>query len=443
MATGVFNMNIENYTFNDLLGMLSVELTPDSKYDDIIKQIDKSVDAYVKIFQGLNKPEMVEFFNQVKNKLIGNNKLSTTSQNVLTYKNLYNPIGENFITQGEETYNQNSGAGNAINRKTVTKLLNIDSRFRSNYEISTSTNYLMDMPYTINNAIEMTLCDLELPSTSYPLAVSYQNNYFWIRTVDVSDIENFYYIVLPEGNYYYQTILSDINLIFNELSLNLSIVVDLDYNNIGGIGEGTGLTTIGVITQANIDNNIGYNAITTFELNFNGQFLPDQHISQNYTNQTINGADVKEFYYTPSSIDYKQLFGWIIGYRKALYTKAIATSESTIFYKSESIIDLSGPKYLFLIVDDFNKSVNVNFLTLSTRGMLKDNIIARISQKGQCFSIQSQNDFSVYAETRYYYGPVNISKLNIKIIDEFGRPLDLHSKDFSFTLRITTLYSIA
>jgi hypothetical protein len=74
--------------------------------------------------------------------------------------------------------------------------------------------------------------------------------------------------------------------------------------------------------------------------------------------------------------------------------------------------------------------------------MLPDNIIARISQKGQLFSIQSQNDFSVYSEPRYYYGPVNINKLNIQLIDEYGRPVDLHNKDFSFTLRLTTIYSI-
>jgi hypothetical protein len=93
-------------------------------------------------------------------------------------------------------------------------------------------------------------------------------------------------------------------------------------------------------------------------------------------------------------------------------------------------------------VDDFNKSMNINFLTASAKGLLSDNIIARISQKGQLFSIQSQNDFSVYAEPRYYYGPVNISKIQVKIIDEYGRIVDLNNKDFSFTLRLTTIYSV-
>jgi hypothetical protein len=148
-------------------------------------------------------------------------------------------------------------------------------------------------------------------------------------------------------------------------------------------------------------------------------------------------------YNIESTLDYKQLFGWIIGYRQPDYKNAtIDPVTLQMYYKSESVLDLSGPKYLFLIVDDFNKSMNINFLTASVKGLLADNIIARISQKGQLFSIQSQNDFSVYSEPRYYYGPVNISKLQVKLIDEYGRLVDLNNKDFSFTLRLTTVYSV-
>lgn len=438
-AAGDFNINIENYSFSELLNILSIQITPESHYEDIKLQINASADNFIKIFKGLKKPDIVDFFNQVKNKLIGNNELSTNSQNILTYKNLYNPLIQNVVTTGDDMYNQNNGAGNPINRKTVSKLLNVDSRFRSNYLTSNSTNYLMDMP-PINNVIEMTLCDLELPSTFYPISVIYQNNYFWIRTIDTNDEEHYYYIVVDEGNYYFQTLLTTINRIFSDLSLDISIISLLDYNNIGGIGEGTGITEIGVLSVQNIASS----TIKTFELNFNGPFIPNQNISQNYTNAIINEMSVDEYYSVKNTIDYKQLFGWILGFRKPLYTAPIISSsiDNAIYYTSESIIDLSGPKYLYLIVNDFNNSVNVNFLTLSENGMLPDNIIARISQKGQLFSIQSQNDFSIYAEPRYYYGPVKINKLNIQLIDEYGRPVDLHNKDFSFTLRLTTIYSI-
>jgi hypothetical protein len=112
-------------------------------------------------------------------------------------------------------------------------------------------------------------------------------------------------------------------------------------------------------------------------------------------------------------------------------------------WKTEFGIDKCNKlfQYLFLIVDDFNKSNNVNFISTSRYGLLPDNIIARISLKGAAFSIQSQNDFSIYAEPRYYFGPVNINKLQVRVVDEFARPLDLNQCDFSFTLRMTTVYS--
>jgi hypothetical protein len=70
-----------------------------------------------------------------------------------------------------------------------------------------------------------------------------------------------------------------------------------------------------------------------------------------------------------------------------------------------------------------------------------DDIMARISIKGPAFSIIAQNDYSVYAEPRYYFGPVKISKIQIKLVDEFSRLVDLNNSDFSFTLRMTTIYS--
>jgi hypothetical protein len=72
---------------------------------------------------------------------------------------------------------------------------------------------------------------------------------------------------------------------------------------------------------------------------------------------------------------------------------------------------------------------------------LPGNTIARISLKGAAFNVQAQNDFSVYTEPRLYFGPVNIAVLNIKIIDEYQRIVDLNGSNISFTLRLTSIYT--
>jgi hypothetical protein len=434
-----FNINIKDYTMDELFKLLSVKITATSTYDEIKAQIEESCDNYIKQFESLQKPDIVQFFNQIKTSLIGQaDTLSTSEQNVITYNNAYNPSKKNVVLTGNDMYNQNNGAGNPIHRKSVSKLLNIDSRFRTNYLNTETTNFLIDLPYPINNVIEMTLCDLELPSTFYPISESYQNNYFWIRTVDISGAEIFYYIVIPEGNYYFQSLVTYMNSTFQTLFLDFSVEFNLNYNNVGGVGEGTGITTIGIITANDISNN-EMNHIVSFDINFNASPVPGKNTSARYTSKNPE----YEYYFISTPLDYKQLFGWILGYRKPLYTGGIIDENTLkLFYKSESIIDLTGPKYLFLVVDDFNNSINVNFLTASVKGLLTDNIIARISQKGQLFSIQSQNDFSVYSEPRYYYGPVDISKIQVKLVDEYGRIVDLNRKDFSFTLRLTTIYSV-
>lgn len=443
-----FNINIEDYTMDELFKLLSIDINKESNYDNIKTQIETSTDNYIKQFEALQKPNIVDFFIQVKKSLIGSKEIQSTNlQNVILYENTYNPNQKNAPLYGGDMYNQNNGAGNPIHRKSVSKLLNIDSRFRHNYLSTSTTNYMIDLPYPINNVIEMTLCDLELPSTFYPISSLYENNYFWIKATDSSEppIDYYYYIVIPDGNYYFQTLITRIQNSFSDIYLNFTIDVALSYSNIGGVGEGDGLTTIGIKTNSDISLNLS-NKFTTFELNFNGSPIPGQTESRGliFDTDLLDNTDIPiiQYYNTESLLDYKQLFGWIIGYRKSIYKDIVIEPNSPAVYISESIIDLSGPKYLFLIVDDFNKSMNVNFLTSSIKGLLSDNIIARISQKGQLFSIQTQNDFSIYAEPRYYYGPVNISKLHIRLIDEYGRIVHLNNKDFSFTIRLTTIYSV-
>ena len=94
-----------------------------------------------------------------------------------------------------------------------------------------------------------------------------------------------------------------------------------------------------------------------------------------------------------------------------------------------------------LVIDDgISSSVNTNFFAAAGKG-IDSNTIARISLKSPPFNIQTQNDFSVYTEPRYYFGPVTISKFNISLRDEYNRIIDLNKNDMSFTLRLTIVYS--
>jgi hypothetical protein len=438
-----FNINIADYTMQDLMNLLDIKVTKDTEINDIKKEIKTKTQKYIDQFTDLNKTSIANFFKNVRASLIGTEDdvaLSAGEKLLLQYDKSYKPFSnENFITSTENLFSQNSGAGNRLNRKVVSKLLNIDSRFRDSYLTTNSSDFMINLPYTVTNVIETKLCDLELPASYYPINTTNQSNFFWFATYTNEQLINetpyIYYFLVPDGNYYPEELITIMNASFKSIvtpdgyTLPISITYDLNNDNLGKVGSGTGRVTMGIITDEDISLNLTQQ-IVRVDFNFN----PTQLVNT-IESKSITLTNEYSLYYVSSNSQLEQKFGWMLGYRNSYY-------KDSLYYVSESILDVSGPKYLFLIVDDFNQNTNVNFIGTSKVGLLPDDIIARISIKGPPFRLKNPNDYTVYSEPRYYYGPVNIDRLQVKLIDEFGRTLSLNQNDFSFTLKLTTVYSI-
>lgn len=438
------NTNVSDYSVEDIFNLLDIEMDELEDYNDMKTKVNNKIEKYVDIFTQNDNQKMVDFFKEIQTSLLGDvsndeNNLTEAEKLLLIYDDKYNAEknrgfqSKSTDTTNGELFNNSKGAGNPINRKTITKLLTVDSRFRNNYDTSLSTDYKVDLPYVINNVIEMKLSDVEFPTTYYPFTDSYENNYFWIKyTYNISEdlsINKYLYFIVDSGNYYHQTMIDKLSNSFVDLGVPMKFEFNLDYNNPGGIGVGDGKVTL------RVDNDSSLNVvnITNIELNFKGSKITEDFPDWNKTHIVSDEEEIK-FFYKTSNIPYQQRMGWMLGYRKDYYS--LGTS-----HVSESILDILGPKYLYLLVDDLNSSSNVNFFSSSEKSLLDGTIIARISLKGYAFSIQAQGDFGIYTEPRYYYGPVNIHKLVVKVIDEYGRLLDLNGIDFSFTLNLTTIYS--
>jgi hypothetical protein len=127
--------------------------------------------------------------------------------------------------------------------------------------------------------------------------------------------------------------------------------------------------------------------------------------------------------------------GWIMGFRNGLY-------KNNTNYVSESIVNLEGPKYLFLIIDDFQQNVNNNYYGLLNNSLLPDNILARISINKPPFSILTQDNSNLITVAREYFGAVNLQSLKVQLIDDVGRIVNLNNMDFSFSLELTQEYDI-
>ena len=288
------------------------------------------------------------------------------------------------------------GVINPIKKRTIRKNLNIDTKFRDNYYTSSASNFNFTLPTNFNDVLQMQLSAIELPTTFYVVSKQYGNNFFSI-TVDASDQV---VINIPDGNYDQKTIMDVINH-----QLNLSGISNVVFTiNLTNGTTGSGQTLVGFSDST---------THTKLEINFQADRygVPDRN--------------------TPLPLK----FGWALGFRNGIYT-------NNLNYVSEGVVDITGPKYFFLVVDDYNNSVNNNFFSAFNSSVLNKNILARISLQSQTFNILEQNNLNLIATPREYFGPVNIQTMNIQLLDEYGRVVDLNNMDYSFCMTLTTVYDI-
>ena len=410
------------------------------------------------------------------------------------------------------------GKMNPLYKRTISKCLNIDSRFRESYYKTTASNFLLSLPMKFSNVIQLQLSEIELPLTFYAISKSLKNNYFWIRMVvndlnknfftkdlwkigkydgawsEVSDFTSslngknviaYTMIEIPDGNYIH----SDLTKFLNQ-SMNSRFLVDNDNKaefaelikftidiNQGGSGSGKTIVSSTTYSLQNpfsspsegqpfdsgniIDGNIikGVPASATrFELNFSAPHIGFVPGSNDWSNLTFD--IIQDTYNEVSTNPLPLGFGWILGFRFPLYTSYnkltdpftnSALGGDTInadselktkgcTYLSEGFFECHGPRYLFLVVDDFNNNVNTNMFSAFNSSILSKNILARISVKGTVFSILSDDAKHITSNNREYFGPVNIEKMRIQLLDEYGRTLEMNNMDFSMALNIKCVY---
>ena len=67
-----------------------------------------------------------------------------------------------------------------------------------------------------------------------------------------------------------------------------------------------------------------------------------------------------------------------------------------------------------------------------------DNIFAKINNNSDSFNYY--NGDVDYQFKQSYFGPVNLMKLRIRLLDEYGRVIDLNNSDYSFTIKLNQVY---
>ena len=341
--------------------------------------------------------EMLPYGNSENTSFLRNNSnvlYRSNDHDVIINKKAEEEAEKANLNEGLKAYETGAPPGiiNPLQYRTIMRAVNIDSRFRPNYYSNTSSDMHVTLPTRLDKVVSMRLGALELPVNFYAISKELGNNSFTITMSGSSDPP--ITITIPDGNYPTSTsIITAMTTAIPTITNSDGIAVaSVTYNVDPASGKST------------FTNNTTETLTISFGVNSEGSISDDQ---------------------------LPLLLGWQLGFRNNVYI--IENDQEAI---SEGLCQVSGPRYVFLTIDDYNNNVNNFFISAFSDSINSRNILSRIDFP---YSIEDAYGTQIN-RTRTYFGPVTIEKMHIQLIDEYGRIVNMNNMDWSFSLMFECMY---
>lgn len=374
--------NVSNYTLSELMVILDMN---EINKDEIIEKTNDYINRYKK-----KDPKLAVFFQEIQGQLLQysdglvvpkpeqDDKIIVESYTNMTNDAQY-PSGDKQSSEWYENENLTQSDNNQTNKitnrqqttqifgnqhvpmkreqvattdtyplpvkqdslnpnlkNTITRFVNLDSQFRqyTGGLESTSTDYTLDLSDTLKDAISLRLYSYQIPYNWYAIDRAYGNTCLWIE-----DGSNNVLVSVPSGNYTPSQFVTELTNSFNTAGF-------YNYPSGGPVSYNSN------------------NARITLSLNntdFSGNIIVDDEI---YNLQFTVTSETKIIFYdftatlqcnkncfSKSQHFLNNTLGWVMGYRVP-YIYVLDGSGNT----ANSNLDLNGPKYLILVIDDYNQN---------------------------------------------------------------------------------------
>ena len=451
-----FNLNPDAYTFSELSNLLSLKKNYNDKdvivgKKKILSQLQKNNSL------GMEERRNISFFiDTISNKLIANITKDNSSDsgtwaeqtvpveqygsNILITNPNIKPGREANISDGRITstgVDVPPGYINPINVKTITQAVNIDSRFRQEYYKTKSTDYSVTLTEPQRKVVSMSVGALEIPTCWYAVSKSLENNCFLIIENNNS---NAWLVTMPDGNYeawwigasYTASVIQSVNQ-----SIERAQHGTIDKDGIFTPSSGDTLSATEDIAYT-LDHR---NGKSVFATPADANTTNDNDDVKNYSIRfNIDSAGNLDM-----NVNIQLRFGWMLGFRAAQYNITLSDVKG-IGAVSEAPCYITRARYGFLSINDYQNNSTIPFIMNYTDSSSDIHVISRINLaaiQSDSEAYQSASNPGVGGETnitREYFGPVDIQRLDIKILDEYGRTLDFVNMDWSLTLIFSKLY---
>jgi len=391
-----YDFNIENYSIRDLENFLNL----DKNYKEFDITEKESV-IRSKLLYSMNNDSsisgtstkhvernIITFLEEAKRVLIEklnkNTLLSAGADTMIIDKSAKESI--THYVEPITTYQTSHLRGNLnqLKKRITTYTLCFNTLFRD-YNGSTSTDNLFVLPYPLKNVVTLKLTSMEFPETIYLLSNKRKTNRMYIKE-DNTNAEHL--IIIPEGNYDSDSLASTLQDVINHvLKSGARFTVEVD--------PVTGKTIIA-------------NSVNTFTM----------HFIHNDTNNILS----------------KNL-GWVLGFRSNIYTRSRT-------FISESIFSPVPLHYIYFVLNDFSINNSNTIMAVFSESYVEKNILAKIPVAVDNFQVLFDNNSDLISKKREYFGPIDISKFSVKIIDHYGEVVDINNMNYSFTLELDVAYDI-
>ncbi len=424
MEDDTVDFNIQNYNIDDLEFFFKLDEIPNYGTADIEKQ---AADVQTNLLNGGSfnpnlKKGFIDFIDRGKQKLLQHAKSVSPGPGPAAARPFASPSANGTYKDNvllEDTGNSHSverpseasfiysdpsqffkGSLNPLNTRILTRILNIDTKFRDNLE-KNSADFTIQLPMKFYKVASMEVSAIEIPIGFYGISKSLGNQFFTL-VVNVGGVEYTQIVTIPDGNYRNQQLIDTLNEYLGSDTPDPTNPFSCVFFSMDTLTDKVTVTALTVTLPA----------IQSIELYF------DQDLKGQFDTTPL-----------PSKLGYN------LGFTSASYIGSIA-------YTSESLIEPKSIKYLFLSVDDFQNNVSNNaFVSAFQNSFLDNNILARISTK-LIYENVIINDDELLSEPRQYFGPVDIQKLRIRLYDEYGRTIDMNGVNYSFCLTLKQLYKM-
>ena len=380
------------------------------------------------------------------------------------------------------------GSLNPNLKNTVTRLVNIDSQYRQivtpNSEDplgpASPTSFTLDLTENLTNVLSIKLNSVQIPYAWYGIDVSSGTNVLFYKLATATAYTPF--VVLP-GNY----TPSQLQAYMAGVAPFNGTPFQIAYNVNNGKMTITNATAV------------------AYDLLF---FDPTYKVT---VTPSLITPDIND---AIAASKVNSNLGWLMGFRgtnqappssvanQLVYRLQPASSAPANAIVSEAVADTYGPKYIIIVLDDYNQNhLNkglVNIATSDTRlslpsyfnpgiavncdasgnptyvqsaprqltqaqlytinainqnrgsttmdrntGPTTTDVLALIPVK--TFSMTTGQPYiefgsSLQTNERVYFGPVNIERMKVQLMDDKGNILNMHGTDWSFTIISTHLY---